>query len=279
MAALGERLRAAAAALGGTGARLEAEVLLAHVLRRERTWLFAHADDALAPDDEAAFAALLERRARGEPVAHITGHRGFWTLDLAVTADTLVPRPETELLVELALARIAPEAAVDVLDLGTGTGAVALAIASERPAARVTAVDASEAALRVARANAETHRLAHVRFERSDWFAALAGQRYDVIVGNPPYLADDDPHLAQGDLPREPRAALVAGVDGLDAIRRIVVEARAAISVGGWLLLEHGATQGPAARALFEAAGWHEVETARDLEARDRITLGRAPPA
>jgi release factor glutamine methyltransferase len=275
MATVGERLRAAIAVLDGPEARVDAELLLAHALGRDRSWLFAHADEAVAAGDEATFAALLARRVHGEPVAHLVGRRGFWTLDLAVTAATLVPRPETELLVELALARIPVDAPRDVLDLGTGTGAIALAIASERPAARVLAVDASMAALEVARANAVAHALDRVGFVHSDWFSALADRRFDVIVGNPPYLADDDPHLGQGDVRHEPRTALVAGADGLDDIRRIAIDARAAITAGGWLLLEHGATQGEAVRALFAAAGWREVETVRDLEARDRVTLGR----
>jgi release factor glutamine methyltransferase len=274
MTAVGDRVRDAARSLPGPDARLEAELLLAHVLGRPRSWLFAHPEAPLSQAQADAFDALLARRARGEPVAHLVGHRAFWRLDLAVTADTLVPRPETELLVELALERIPPDEAVDVLDLGTGTGAVALAIAQERPRARVAAVDASEAALRVARANAVAHGLAHVEFLHSDWFAAVAGRRFAVVVGNPPYLGGDDPHLA-GELRNEPRCALVAGEDGLDAIRRIVVDARQAVGGGGVLLLEHGQSQGPAVRALFAAAGWHGVETHRYLEGRDRVTLGR----
>jgi release factor glutamine methyltransferase len=278
MATVGARLRAAATELPGPEARLEAELLLAHVLRCGRSWLFAHDGDAIAPADEAAFAALLARRVDGVPVAHLVGQRGFWKFDLAVTADTLVPRPETELLVELALARIPVDAACDVLDLGTGTGAVALALAHERPAARVLAVDASEAALEVARANAAAHDLQRVGFVRSDWFSALAGRRFDVIVGNPPYLAEDDPHLRRGGLRHEPRSALVAGADGLDDIRRILVDAQARTTPGGWLLLEHGMTQGAEVRALFHQAGWIEVATAPDLEQRDRVTLGRREP-
>jgi release factor glutamine methyltransferase len=272
-ARVGERLRGAAAVLPGPDARWEAEMLLAHALGCERGWLYAHGDDAVAPADAEAFAALVARRAAGEPLAYVLGRRAFWRLDLRVTPATLVPRPETELLVELALERIPAAAPVDVLDLGTGSGAVALAIAQDRPAARVVAVDASEEALAVARANAREHALA-VEFVRSDWFAALRGRAFDVVVGNPPYLAADDPHLANDDLRHEPPAALVSGADGLDAIRRIAVEALAATRPGGWLLLEHGLAQGEAVRAILAAAGWRDVETHRDLEGRDRVTCG-----
>jgi release factor glutamine methyltransferase len=280
MASVAEHLRLAAAALPGatlaaSEARWEAEALLAHALQRERSWLYAHPD--AIPDAAAAatFAALLARRRAGTPLAYLLGRRAFWRFDLAVDPATLIPRPETELLVELALERIAVDAPCDVLDLGTGSGAIALAIAMERPRARVTAVDASAAALAVARANAQALGLGRVELLRSDWFAALADRRFDVVAGNPPYLAEDDPHLASGELACEPREALVSGADGLDAIRRIAVEAFAATRAGGWLLLEHGWTQGDAARAILAAAGWREATTKRDLEGRDRVTLGR----
>ena len=272
MTRVGERLRRAAAELPGEDARWEAEALLAQALGRERSWLFAHADEELDAAAEAAFSGLLARRKGGEPLAYVLGRRAFWRFDLAVTPATLVPRPETELLVELALARIPEGAACDVLDLGTGSGAIALAIALERPAARVVAVDASAAALAVARANAAANELA-VEFVHSDWFAQLGGRHFDVVVANPPYLAGDDPHLES--LRHEPRAALVSGSDGLDAIRHICAEARAATRDGGWLLLEHGITQGAAVRAILEANGWGSVKTDRDLEGRDRVTSGR----
>jgi release factor glutamine methyltransferase len=275
MAPVGERLRHAAARLPGPDARWEAEVLLAHALGRERSWLYAHADAVPDPDAVALFDGLLQRRIDGTPLAHLLGRRAFWRLDLAVTPDTLVPRPETELLVELALERLPADSACAVLDLGTGSGAIALALALERPLARVTAVDASEAALEVARANAREHGLAHVEFVLSDWLAALAGRTFDLVASNPPYLADDDPHLAAGELRHEPRAALVSGADGLDAIRRIAVDALRATREGGWLLVEHGWTQGAQARAILERAGWRDVKTDRDLEGRDRVTLGR----
>ena len=278
MTTLASAIRDAASRLPGDEARLEAELLLAHALDRPRSWFYAHAGDLLEPRDASAFADLLRRREAGEPVAQITGHRGFWSLELAVTPDTLIPRPETELLVELALDRLPRTEPRRVLDLGTGTGAIALAIASERPLADLTAVDASQAALDVARDNAAEAGLA-LRLRHSDWFSAVAGERFDLVASNPPYIADGDPHLQQGDLRFEPRAALASGPDGLDAIRVITRDAPAHLVPGGWLLVEHGYEQGPAVRALFAAVGLQSVATERDLEQRDRVTLGRRPAA
>jgi release factor glutamine methyltransferase len=256
--------------------RAEAGILLAHALGKPRSWLIAHADDPVDAAAAAAFAALVERRAAGEPVAYLTGHRGFWTLELEVTPATLIPRPETELLVELALARLPRTGAPRVLDLGTGSGAIALAIARECPHARVLATDASAAALAVAQRNAQANRIRNVAFAQSDWFGALADARFDLVLSNPPYIAADDPHLKQGDLRFEPPGALASGSDGLDDIRRIVDGARARLEANGWLLFEHGWDQGAAARALLEAAAYREVFTAQDLEGRDRVSGGRA---
>lgn len=256
----------------------DAEILLAHVLDRPRSWLFAH-DDAVVPADAAArFRALLVRRAAGEPVAYLTGRRGFWRFDLAVTADTLIPRPETELLVEAVLARLPPATAARIADLGTGSGAIALALAWERPQARVIATDRSEAALAVARANAAELGLGNVEFRAGDWWQPLQGERLDLIASNPPYIAAGDVHLQQGDLRFEPQGALTPGGDGLDSIRVIAAGAAAHLHPGGWLLLEHGHDQGPAVRALLQRAGLVAVETLRDLEGRDRVSLGRVPP-
>ena len=259
--------------------RHDAEWLLAHAFGRSRTWLYAHAADPVPRDVALWFAALLGRRQAGEPVAYLTGTRGFWSLDLAVSPATLIPRPETELLVELALARI-PVDGVDarIVDLGTGSGAIALAIAKERPNARVVATDTSPGALEVARRNAMANRVGRVEFREGDWLAPLAGETFDLIASNPPYIAEGDPHLAEGDLRFEPPTALSSGVDGLDAIRRIVLDAPLRLAPGGWLLLEHGWDQGEAVRALLLASGFAEVETARDLEGRDRVTLGRTGP-
>ena len=269
----------ASARLGGVDARHEAELLLLHVLDRPRSWLFAHATDPLAADDQAAFETLLARRVAGEPVAYLTGRRGFWTLDLEVDPATLIPRPETELLVELALERLPPDQALQLADLGTGSGAIALALASERPRAQVLATDASPGALAVAARNAARHELDNVRFAEGghDWYAPLQGVRFDLIASNPPYIASNDPHLEQGDLRFEPSTALASGMDGLDDIRRIVDGGQAHLRPCGWLLIEHGWDQGAAIRALFEATGFAEVQTVQDLEQRDRITLGRRP--
>ena len=253
----------------------DAELLLAQALGRSRTWLLAHADDVVAPGDAARFLALVERRAAGEPVAYLTGSRGFWTLDLAVTPATLVPRPETELLVELALARIPLDADTHVADLGTGSGAIALALAKERPRARVVATDASVEALDVARENAKRNGIGNVEFRHGDWLQPLAGETFDLIASNPPYIALGDPHLGEGDLRFEPPTALSSGIDGLDAIRVIVRHAPAYLCAGGWLLLEHGWEQGEAVCALLRDAGFVEIATERDLEGRDRVTLGR----
>lgn len=272
---IAEWLAHAAALIGGDSARVDAELLFARALGHDRAWLIAHADETLAANACAHVEALIADRVRGMPIAQLLGRRGFWTLELEVTADTLIPRPETELLVELVLVRVPRDRVVRILDLGTGSGAIALAIATERPLAHVVAIDASAAALSVARRNAETLRLRNIDFVHGDWFAPLAGQRFDAIVGNPPYLADDDPHLEIGDLRFEPRIALVSGVDGMEAIRAIAREGPAHLDQDGWLLLEHGWTQGAAVRKLLIAAGLHAVETQCDLEQRDRVTLGR----
>ena len=268
-----------AAATARLGERVDAEALLLHVLDQPRSWLFAHADDALDADVQAAFEALVARRAAGEPVAYLTGRRGFWTLELEVTPATLIPRPETELLVELALERLPRDVACLVADLGTGSGAIALALASERPRVRVVATDASADALAVARRNAQRLGMANVHFVHGDWLAPLAGERYALIASNPPYIEAADSHLAQGDLRYEPATALASGADGLDAIRRIVADAPAHLEAGGWLLFEHGWNQGDAARALLREAGYVQVFTAQDLEARDRVSGGRWPSA
>jgi release factor glutamine methyltransferase len=253
--------------------RADAELLLAHVLGKSRSWLFAHGDDVIDTHAADRFEEQLLRCEQGEPLAYITGRRGFWTFELAVTPDTLVPRPETELLVELALQRLPAERPLRIADLGTGSGAIALALAHERPLAQVVATDASEEALAVARGNARELRLGNIEFRQGDWHAPLAGERFDLIASNPPYIAAGDPHLQ--DLRFEPDAALVSGPDGLDAIRVIVRDASLHLVQGGWLLLEHGFDQGAAVRSLLQAARMCDVATERDMEGRDRVTLGR----
>jgi len=253
----------------------DAQLLLAHALGRSRAWLYAHASDDCAPDAAARFDVLRARRVAGEPVAYLTGRRGFWTFELDVTPATLIPRAETELLVELALERC-PTGPVRVADLGTGSGAIALAVARERPLARVIATDASAAALDVARGNAQQLGLP-VEFRHGSWYAPLSGEVFDLLVSNPPYIESSDAHLAQGDLRFEPSTALASGDDGLDALREIAAGARAHLVAGGWLLVEHGWNQGAAVRGLFECAGLDDVATRQDLEGRDRVSLGRAP--
>jgi release factor glutamine methyltransferase len=270
-------LRAGAARLSGAEARFEAELLLMHALGCDRAWLFAHPDAVPAQAVAAHFDTLLARRAAGEPLAYLTGTRGFWNLDLSVTPAVLIPRPETELLVELALARLAEIEGPRVLDLGTGSGAIALAIAGERMDAVVVATDASAQALAVARDNAQRHRLQRVELRSGDWWQPVAGERFHLIASNPPYIAADDPHLRDGDVQHEPRAALAAGADGLDALRVIAAGAGAHLEAGGWLLVEHGYEQGAAVRALLAAAGLAGIETRPDLEGRERVSLARSP--
>lgn len=272
---VGQSLKDATAVLPGDDARGDAEALLAKALGKNRSWLFAHADDALEEVVARRFREWIELRRQGQPVAYLTGQREFWSLPLSVSSDTLIPRPETELLVELALQRLPVDAAVAVLDLGTGSGAIALAIASERGKAQVTAVDAHPRTLAMAEKNAAKLAIGNLRLLRSDWYSALAGQRYALIASNPPYIADGDPHLLRGDLRFEPRMALASGADGLEAIRIIVAGASAHLLPGGWLLIEHGWQQGEAVRELFASAGFSAIETARDLEARERVTLGQ----
>src|SRR5699024_3898634 len=235
-----ELLREGARLLTHEEARREAELLFEHVLGVSSSWLFAHGDEPVDDARRDAYLALVKRRAEGEPVAYLTGQRGFWSMDLDVTPATLIPRPETELLVEKTLERLPPDVACKVADLGTGSGAVALAIAHDRPQAHVTATDASAEALSIAERNSRRLALTNMTFLQGDWMAPLVGSRFDLIASNPPYVASGDAHLAQGDLRFEPSAALASGVDGLDAIRIIVRDAPAHLADGGWLLLEHG---------------------------------------
>ena len=265
---------ALAAATRRVGERIDAELLLLHLLGKPRSWLYAHAGDALPAGVEVAFDALLARREAGEPIAYITGRRGFWSLDLEVTPATLIPRPETERLVELVLERLPRNAPCRVADLGTGSGAIALSLARELPRAQVVATDASAAALAVAERNARRLGIANASFVEGDWLAPLAGQRFDLIASNPPYIESDDPHLARGDLRFEPATALASGGDGLDDIRRIVVDAIPCLRPGGWLLFEHGWTQADAVAAILLEAGFGAIATRHDIEGRARCTGG-----
>lgn len=272
-----QRLLEAANSLPGESPRADAELLLARAVGQPRSWLYAHSDAVLSDEQASSFRTLLERRRRGEPVALILGTREFWSMELIVTADTLIPRPETELLVELALRHLPAQSHSRVLDLGTGSGAIALALAHERPLAEVTASDADARTLAVAQKNAARLGLGRVRFLLGNWFSAVRDERFDVIASNPPYIADGDPHLLQGDLRFEPRAALASGSDGLDALRAIAAAAPRYLQPDGWLLLEHGFEQGGAVRAFLQSAGFADIATNADMEGRDRVTGGRHP--
>lgn len=287
-------------------ARFEAKLLLEHAVNVNRAWLIAHENDVLETQQLAAFEALLHRRLKGEPIAYILGFREFYGLNLKVTPHTLIPRPDTETLVEAAMAKIPaeplflrrrdssseekPEACQQhsseaetltakknfrILDLGTGTGAIALAIAQHHPSAEVVAVDASQAALAVAGENADHLNIFNVRFALSNWFAALPNERFDLIVSNPPYIEAEDEHLQQGDLRFEPLSALASGRDGLDDIRKIIKSAPQFLNPLGWLMLEHGYNQAEQVADLLKLAGFHEIATIQDLANIPRVTMGR----
>lgn len=256
-------------------ARLDAEVLLAHALGKPRAYLHTWPERTPAPAAIRAFAALHARRLAGEPIAYIIGQREFWSLNLAINPNTLIPRPETELLVELALARLPHDRFCTVADLGTGSGAIALALAHERGNARVIATDTSWEALALARRNAEHLSLANIDLRHGDWYEALHGERCALIVSNPPYITSGDPHLKRGDVRYEPRLALDGGADGLDAIRAIVACAPAHLEPGGWLLLEHGHDQGERVPELLRAAGFLDVSDHRDGAGWARVSTAR----
>ena len=256
--------------------RLDAELLLAQALGKSRGYLHTWPERELEASQHERYQAALARRRTGEPVAYILGRQGFWSLDLDVASHTLIPRPDTELLVETALALL-PATPLQVLDLGTGTGAIALALACERPAWQVTGVDRVPEAVALAQGNGIRLQMANARFAESCWFSALAGQRFQLIVSNPPYIAAADPHLSQGDVRFEPSSALVAGIDGLDDIRLIIELAPEHLLAGGWLLLEHGFDQAEAVRELLVQRGFATVESRRDLGGHQRISLGQWP--
>lgn len=260
--------------------KVDSQWLLAHVLQRNGAWLRAWPDHELTAEQWQQYQLLVERRSAGEPVAYLTGSQGFWTLELAVTEDTLVPRPDTELLVEQVLAQADAEFAsverLDVLDLGTGSGAIALALASERPHWNITATDIHGPTLAVAARNSEALNLP-IQLIQSAWFEQLGGQQFHIIASNPPYIEDQDAHLQGVGVRYEPIRALASGADGLDDIRIIVAQSSAHLHAGGWLLLEHGCDQGGAVRALMTASGFAQVVTVQDLADRNRVTLGQWP--
>ena len=267
-------LTQAAARLPGDSARLDAEVLLSHCLGKPRSHLFAWPERVLPADIQRAFETLIERRCSGQPIAHLTGSREFWSMPLTITPDVLIPRPETELLVETALRRLRHPRA-RVAELGTGSGAIAIALASERRDWQVIASDQSPKALEIARTNARHFALTNIEFHLGDWCAALPAGAFDLIVSNPPYIPDNDPHLLRGDLRFERRDALVSGPDGLDDIRRIARCARDHLKPGAWLMLEHGYNQAQAVAGLLTALDYSAVETLDDLAGQPRLTLGQ----
>ncbi len=256
-------------------ARLDAEVLLADILGKPRSYLYAFGERPLTLPAQSVFERLITQRSAGVPVAHLVGYREFWSLRLAVNPHTLIPRPDTETLVEVALKRLAPMTGdtLRVLDLGTGTGAIALAIATERRDVHILATDFKAEAVELAEANRAQLAIHNVTVTRSDWFNGITG-RFHLIVSNPPYLEAADPHLNQGDLRYEPASALVAGADGLHSLHHIIAEAPRYLEPGGWLLLEHGWTQAAAVRAALDSAGFGAVETCQDLAGRDRVSGG-----
>lgn len=258
-------------------ARIEVQCLLQAVLGVSRAWLLTHSEEMLDSWQRQHYAELFARRIQGEPLSYILGSREFYGLNFKVNPATLIPRADTELLVELALQRIPPQGGFRVLDMGTGCGAIALSIAHARKNIEVVAVDASMQALEVARENALYLDAGNIRFLQSDWFSALQGERFDIIVSNPPYIALGDAHLAYGDLRFEPRAALVSGADGLDDIRRIAANAQEHLNPGGWLLLEHGYDQSSRVRCLLGKAGFVEVFSACDLSGIERASGGKSP--
>ncbi|MBV0932560.1 peptide chain release factor N(5)-glutamine methyltransferase [Marinobacterium weihaiense] len=255
--------------------RADIELLLCEVLDRPRSFLFTWPDKTLDAAQQARFEQLLARRKQGEPVAHLLGYRDFWTLRLKVSPDTLIPRPDTETLVEQALERL-PAGPARVADLGTGTGAVALALASERPQWQLVATDLHPGAVALARDNARSHQLTNVEILQGSWCVPLTG-RFDMIVSNPPYIDPEDPHLQQGDVRFEPLTALTADDKGLADIRQIAEQALDHLCCGGWLLFEHGYDQGAAVRALLTGLGYARVQTVQDLGGNDRVTLGCRP--
>lgn len=256
---------------------LDAQILLAHVLEQSRTYLYTWPEKEVPAAQCRRFAELIERRRKGEPVAYLTTSRDFWSLSLAVSPATLIPRPDTELLVEKALELLLPDNA-DALDLGTGTGAIALALACERPNWWIAAVDREAGAVDLARHNATLNGLTNVQVEQSDWFSNIH-DRFDLIVSNPPYVAEDDPHLFEGDVRFEPKTALVAGDQGYADLHHIIIQGRQFLKSSGWLLVEHGADQGDRVRGIFGAAGYQAVATFADLAGLPRVTAGQFTPS
>lgn len=254
--------------------RLDAEILLAHSLGKARSYLLTWPENIPQKAQLQQFQQLLQQRLQGHPIAHLTGEREFWSLPLQVSPDTLIPRPDTELMVEQVLTHYPPQPPIQLLDLGTGSGAIALALAHERPSWQISASDQSEAALRVAQRNAKRLGIS-VEFIHSDWFSALQGRRFDVIASNPPYIPQSDPHLSQGDVRFEPLSALASGDDGLDAIRHICATAPGFLKPGGQLFIEHGYDQKTEVNDIFHKNHFHSIQQHHDLSGNPRLTSGK----
>jgi release factor glutamine methyltransferase len=276
-------LQAAIARIDSDSPRLDAEVLLAHSLNKPRSHLLAWPDKVIQPSALQQFNQLIQKRIDGQPISYLTGTREFWSMNLTVTPDVLIPRPETELLVETALARLS-DVDSQAADLGTGSGAIAIALAKERPNWQITATDQSQAALRIAAANAAQQNLGNIEFRHSDWLESLADKRFDLIISNPPYIAATDPHLDQGDVRFEPDQALASGVDGLDDIKKIIAQSPAHLKPNAWLMLEHGYNQSSAVQKLLEGTPQHNMENCQqytcieslaDLSGQSRVTVAQ----
>ncbi len=256
---------------------LDAEVLLGFVLGKPRTYLRAWCDNILTEQQLATFEALLKQRQQGTPIAYLTGTREFWSRDFTVTPAVLIPRPDTELLIELSLDLIPKDKAVKLIDLGTGSGIIAVTLAAERPNALVTAVDASLAALAVAKHNAHLHQLTNIEFYQSDWFSNVPSKQFDCVISNPPYIDSADEHLQQGDVRFEPKTALIAEDHGLSDIQIIADKARSYLKPAGHLLIEHGYNQAPQVQAIFNALAYDKVQSYQDLSGQPRVTYGQKP--
>jgi release factor glutamine methyltransferase len=275
MATILELLTEARSKLTGPEVIQESEILMEAICGISRSRQFSHPDDLLTEDQVQQYQLALQRRLAGEPLSYITGTRGFWDMDLNVTPDVLIPRPDTECLVEQALARIPDEARWRIADLGTGSGAIAIAIARERQECTITATEISAAALAIAEENARLAGIENINFAVGSWCQPLKSQQFDMIVSNPPYIRADDPHLEQGDLPAEPQHALVSGTDGLDAIRQIISGCTSHLKEEGWLLLEHGFEQAEEVTDLLRQAGFRDIFTQQDYAGNDRVTGGK----
>lgn len=255
--------------------KLDAEILLSFVLNVSRSYLYSHSDERIDKEKQVIFESLLKRRIQGEPIAYIVGHQEFWSMDFEVTKDVLIPRRETELLVETVFEILPADKKCSVLDLGSGSGAIALAIAKERPHWKISGVDQSEKAIQLARKNQKHLNISNVTFTESNWFSALNKKRFDLIVSNPPYISEQDPHLNQGDIRFEPKEALISGKDGLDDILKISAEAIKHLKSNGYLIFEHGYNQSEAVKKILQKNQFMLIEARKDLSGIDRITFGK----